>query len=330
MSAEDSTWLERRRRMVKCKVHGLHYDPKLTSGCAVCRKEGLLPVEKAKPQFLVLLVTLLGLAIVGFRLSGPFATALASMQLGEEQPAPVRRPPPPSEVTLDSERYRASLLRVEGAVFTPEAGPPVEMATRIADSLAALHGEIAASQPVEGAAAAADLQGLGAEIVPEGFDLAILERVRGSWRALRRKHFESVDWFQRPWIEPPAYDPAALALLDNVASELRGLVDEVAAQADQARRQVLPPTEEARRLGQWGEVQREWRGRVDTLRARMPPRPTASAPVQVQLGVQSLEGAFDLAQSLEGSAIPTVDRLEEVGAAADAARQAIEDARASG
>ena len=51
--AEHQSWIERRQRMVRCKTHGLHFDPRLSSGCVLCVKEWakLLP-NGASPRYL--------------------------------------------------------------------------------------------------------------------------------------------------------------------------------------------------------------------------------------------------------------------------------------
>ncbi len=57
--SRDDHWIKRRQRAAKCKIHGLHYDPELTSGCTLCRKEGLAALPRKKPQMLVMLLSML-------------------------------------------------------------------------------------------------------------------------------------------------------------------------------------------------------------------------------------------------------------------------------
>ena len=54
---DNNSWAERRQRMVKCKKHGLHYDPEMSTGCTRCLREAAKIRTTRPPQLVLIFVS---------------------------------------------------------------------------------------------------------------------------------------------------------------------------------------------------------------------------------------------------------------------------------
>ena len=68
----ENSWAERRGRMVKCKIHGLHYDPEMSTGCTLCLRDAAKTQRPTRPpQLVLILLCLLGMAAILLYIFGP-------------------------------------------------------------------------------------------------------------------------------------------------------------------------------------------------------------------------------------------------------------------
>ena len=283
--AEQESWIERRRRMVRCKTHGLHYDPTLSSGCILCVKEWAKLVPQRAPQFTIVLLCVLGMAVILYRVFGPGQSVGAAVLTEEEVVADIR---------LNPERYRPSIETLEAGLFaTVEDGRDLADAgisfTTAAEVLSA---SIQRLDPQDGGTAAA-LAALGAS-TREGFDFVALERLRDNWLRLRQRRFRSAAWFLTPEIQGSTRERVMLAEHRELARGLRTLLYEGAAEV-----QAIAESEDASGGDElWRRFAADWRQRLDVLWQGKPPRPSASAAVELLIAIQELERAYQRTQAL--------------------------------
>jgi hypothetical protein len=318
-------WLERQRRMVRCKVHGLHYDPELTRGCVLCQKEAGKRAPRRPPQLLVVLLCLMGIAIVLYQIFGrkpsggmEILTASAGEAESAETVAGVRVDPAP---------YRQVIEVLENALFERPADGAADLSAIAADVATSgrnLSDALRESGADAAAAAVAELVRRAAE---SGDDFRDLERLRTDWLRLRRRHLGSAPWFVEPAAEGSADERAMVAEYRSIADELVALIQEAAAESAALGEGTGEEDPEAR----WREYASDFRGRLLDLRRRFPPRRASrDSGSQVLLAIQYLEQALERARGLTAGARPRPGPgggFEEVLAVAERARQAFSEVR---
>jgi hypothetical protein len=319
--ADEEHWAQRRRRVAKCKVHGLHYDPRLTSGCTLCRKEGLGAEPRQKPQTVLMLLSLLGVAVILFRMFGPGSAVRADS--AATAPAATAAPAAPGAASsrLDPEPYRAAIAALEQALFKGSAASLPEMSDQVYHGLAQLRRDLVERR--EGEDAAVALDEIGERIIDQGLSIESLARVREEWIRLRARTFRPAPWFVVPSRVAALTDRAELMTYRAAADDLYALLGEGAERARQLLTPSTPnfvdPKEVALNQETWRGYRADWRRRIVELRRQLPARPAASADPQVLLATQRLEQAFAQVSALAAGDLPAGER---VGAAFDAAEQA--------
>jgi len=331
---EQEHWTVRRQRAVRCKIHGLHYDPKMTSGCSLCRKEGIKAQPRSRPQLIVFLLALLGLAVVGYRIFGPGGIGGQGFAAAEVE-SPIRvETPEPSAPALDPEQYREQLEALEKALFEPEAEELAAIGDDIVAATIRLTQAIRTQDPQAGRATADAIAELGraVELEAEEFTLNDLEASRATWSELRLKHFGGVSWFLAAPSELPPTDPAALVVYRSAIDELLSLVSEGSEEARTIAGSVASVGDEERdrRQEQWEEYARDWRQRLDQLQRRLPERPSSEDDAAILLATQKLEEAFTRVRALATDADLPNDhgfaaRFDEAVMLAERARGAFDD-----
>lgn len=317
--ADDNSWLERQRRMIKCKKHGLHYDPKMSSGCALCAREAAKQIPRRAPQLTLILLCVLGMMIALYQIFGVGAKGADAFDLTRSESEDT---PAAAVARLDPELYREAIENLEAAVHRPAVATSRELPAagiRIADAAHELSEAIARRQPRDGAAASAALSRLGTTADRKGFSLPDLRQARIDWQRIRARHFEPADWYGTPGQGGSEEQRIQLADYRDVASELIGLIAE--ASAEMATRPSSGEEENG-----WKAYASGWRQRLGEAWRRLP----SSAPVgvenpQVLLAIQKLERAFRSAES----AVQTADAagLAEALDLAEEARRGIESPR---
>lgn len=321
---DEEHWTVRRQRMVRCKVHGLHYDPRLTSGCAKCRKEGLIAAPaREKPQFLPLLLLILAIVLViysvflpGFRKRGVVQEELVPETLTAHK--------------LDPDGYREKIEKVETALYDNPATNIPLMVDDARLALTALAEGLNASPHHIGQRAAKDADELKAHL-PEDSELATVEgfeQARAEWPAFRSRYFSTVSWF-RPLLNADKNDDRVkLAAYRDLAGDLLALVGEGSARAEELSSERIPSWEDQERpTREWQRYREEWLGRVEALRSQLPGRPGIRADSEVLIATQHLEQAFSEAKSLAGTKLDsaTASRFEAALSLSEKAHRSFDD-----
>ena len=282
--AKQEEWSERRQRIVRCKAHGLHYDPELASGCTLCLKESAKAPSQRAPQFTILLLCVLGMAVVLFQIFGHRVgseTAPANTFAGGRSGSSLLAPGD----------YQPLIQALERDLFG-KIGDDLALATARA-SLATAARNLSAA--VAEAEPSSETLRLGAEAVAglappaEGdFGFDQLESLRGEWLRLRQRLFEPAPWFTTPERQG-SRDARVSVAEDNVlASRLRVLFEEGAAEAQAyADSSDLPDRDTLLE-----EFRAEWRQRLADTWNERPPRPESAADPRVLIAIQNLEQAF--------------------------------------
>lgn len=291
----DTSWAERRQRMVKCKIHGLHFDPEMSTGCTRCLREAAKAQPKRPPQLVLILLCLLGMAFILLYLFGPGQNqATRRVDLGV---ASVDN----SVEKLDPEPFRGAIESFETALFrTPidETEDLLIVGADISSSASYLSSRILEAEPTAGLTAADLIARLGQGISTDQVAMSDVDRARIQWLRIRKRRLQSADWFLDPSQATTADDSTSVAAYSNIASDLRSLVDDGLAEAQLLNDPTLPATGENSGLERWRVFSRDWRRQIDTVAGRMPSRPGADANSGLLLAIQDLERALTQIRAL--------------------------------
>jgi hypothetical protein len=312
-------WMERQRRMVRCKEHGLHYDPKIATGCYLCLKEAARHRIYRRPKFLVLLISALAMALILYAIFGPDqpydpdSAAPKGLELNDQGGAVTRLDPAP---------YRGAVETLERAFFRTPVESSADLALlgpRMASATSSLRNAIAREHPDSSAAGA--LSTRESEIPREGFSFADLESARESWLRLRERYLEEAAFYYRAPASSTtrsAAQPASLAEYRTLANDLENFLSDGYYNAQTAI--------DAGDSAGWQNYAQRWRERFTEMAKTRPRQPRAGADAALLLAYQDLDQALRKADSLSRSTRlpqslgPFEDALRQVRKAQDGLR----------
>ncbi len=319
----ETSWAERRGRMVKCKTHGLHFDPELSTGCTRCMREASKAQPTRPPQLVLILLCILGMTAILFYILGPGRAETDATDLFGGAAAVTDGP------KLDPEPFQLMMAALESALFRTTidetddllvASSDIEMAATV------LSGEILRVEPAHGMAAADLIARMAQAIPPDQVVLADIQRARNQWLQIRSQRFQRADWFFKPLAAGAPRAAASSADYSGAASDLRALIEnglaEVEALSDPATAVDGDPAE------RWRVFAGDWREQLASLKARIPPRPGTRAEGTMLAAYQDLEQALRLARTLASSNdLPAVSdtRFDEAITAALRAQQGFDE-----
>ena len=211
------------KRAVRCAVHGLHYDPELTGGCARCRREGL--IQRERPQFLPLLLLLLALTLVAARLVTAILADRAAPPT-EDGPVIVSQS---VDQRIDPDRHRDTITRIEQALY-PASLRDLSALRADARSAASI---LAADLRRDGASvAAAEIERWSETLAADGADADRLRAAQDAWLHVRPQTFLPAPWLATG-TPATTQDPTLLAdyleLTDAIDFAIRGIPDTASA-----------------------------------------------------------------------------------------------------
>ena len=318
------SWAERRGRIVKCKPHGLHYDPEMTTGCTLCLRDAAKNRQRATrpPQLVLILLCLLGMAAILLYLSGQNqATPLLDLGVAVESEAVQK---------LDPEPYRGSILALESVLFRTPLDETYDLLVVSEEARAAteeLSAAILRNEPIQGLDAADLIARMGQAIPADQVAVTDVDRARLQWTRLRQQRFQ-----EAPWFSPPAGpgEPTTLATSEysNAASSLRALLEDGAAEAAALNDPGDALAGDGDPVFRWQVYARDWLGEIQDLERRLSARPSADAANELLIAVQELERALSQARALATSAQPpdvTDPRFDEAITAALRAEQSFDE-----
>lgn len=320
MSSNDD-WLTRQRRMVKCPKHGLHFDPKMSTGCMRCLKERSKVRRRRRPQPLIILACILGMTIVLFRIFGPNLKpkeeALEGLAISEAS----------AERALDPAVYRQNIESFEGALFASEVIKSSDLEgvrARIRSALS-IFADALQLQGDGDSIAAREVEGLEAELAGSAWTYADLETLRDHWLRIRRRHFATAEWYHTPAASTrsaAAAQRASVAEYRDIANELANLLRQSSSEINDLT------TVPGDRVQAWKILSDDLNSQLRDIAARRPSRPRADSDSSLLVAFQNLERAFNMARSLGAAAKPPTDasRVEDALRTAEQAVVGFEEA----
>jgi len=320
----DTNWAERRGRMVKCKIHGLHFDPEMSTGCTRCLRDAAKAQPKRPPQLVLILLCLLGMAFILLYLFGPGQQQTAPPDLGVAslQGSDAQR--------LDPEPYRQPIQALETSLFQApidETEDLLVISGDISSSASHLSQRILENEPREGLTVADLIARLGQAIPTNQVTLSDVQRARLQWLRIRKERLLAADWFVEPSIATADSNTTSVAQYSAIASDLRFLIDDGLGQV-QSLNDTATNTDDESSTGSWRAFVRDWNDQLSRLSSRMPSRPSARAEAQLLVAIQDLEQALSQARALASEAnLPSAsdNRFEEAMNAALRAQQGFDD-----
>ncbi len=317
----ETSWAERRGRMVKCKPHGLHYDPEMSTGCTLCMRDAAKAERPTRPpQLVLILLCLLGMAAILLYLFGPGRGETTDViDLGVASNAAVAAP------KLDPEPYRVPFENLETSLFRIPLDEPEDLLIVSADAQAAasdLSSAILRAEPERGLTAADLIARLGQAIPTDQVMVADIQRARNQWLGIRRQRFLPADWFSEPSAAGARSTPSADGYSD-VAANLRALIENGAAEVETLNDPTVTSPDQ-----RWRTFTRDWQEELDRLESRLPARPGAGAASELLVAIQDLERALSQARALASSAQPpsaTDTRFDDAINTALRAQQGFDD-----
>lgn len=298
-----------KKRGKRCEVHGILYDPELTSGCARCRKRGNRPTSS--PKFLSLLITLLALTAVGaYVINGALKTLKddASLAATDIDPANVSDG---TATTIDPAPFEPTLRAVESALFDPVETDFAMIADRVAGEATTL---VSAMRRAE---TAPDITATVADFAVESRNtvnsLDSLQQLRDRWVRLRAAVFRPAPWMASGLVDASTGRLAARAHLDT----LQALVATALGASD--------------RTGVEGETADETTddlaSEVAALRDTLPPAPPLDADTRLLAGRRAIEGLLAELSTLASRAADAerAAALEDVATRASEAQLELEN-----
>lgn len=323
----------------------------MSSGCTLCLKEAAKSHPPKAPQFMIFLLSILGMAVVLYQIFGPGSGEGGDLGAGATQVASAAA----GTGKLDPEPYRQAIEALETVLFSP-----LEDAQDIADAgagLGATFGNLSAeirrreTEPESADAIARLAAPAGTPAAETAFPLASaeasvaetpaveapvddpqdrrfsfgeLERSRRTWLRLRGLYFLPASWLTEPAEDGSAKARILIAEHQEVARGLMALLREGATEAQA----FSDSAEEADEVG-FQEDLGDWRQRIDELWKSKPKRPGTAADPQILVAVQELETAFQRTWALAGSVAlgDPASRFDDVLALAEKAQRSFDDVR---
>ncbi len=319
----ETSWAERRGRMVKCKIHGLHYDPEMSTGCTRCLRDAAKAQPTRPPQLVLILLCILGMTAILFYIFGPGQETTDLIDLGVASGAATAAP------KLDPEPYRAPVETLETALFRTtidETGDLLVISGDIQSAATDLSTAILRDEPREGLEAADLIARMGQAIPIDQVVLADIQRARAQWLRIRQQRFQPADWYSRPAADGVERTTISATDYSDVASSLRALIEdglaEVEALNDPAAAADGDPAE------RWRVFAGDWQEQLDSLQSRVPARPDSQADGGMLAAFQDLEQGMRQARTLASSTgLPAVSdtRFDEAINAALRAQQGFDE-----
>ncbi len=285
------------------------------------------------PQFIMVLLCLLGIALVAFQIFGPALYRDEGEEITDTFPGDEDQDDQAqSGVRIDPESMQSQLIRLEIALFEPSDTDSFEdVVNGLIFEIDRMSELLKSSQEARQEALAADLEELSASIKADEFRLEDLESVQTKWIQLRGRSFQSAKWFRRPATLKPSsevtfavYRDAADELLRHIGSGITEAEDTIEEnegignlERDQLARRDL--------LSRWQESAQEWQAELESIGELLPDRPDSSATGDLMEAIYRLETAIRAGQNqMPTGRLPNAEDLQKMEEALARAQYAVE------
>lgn len=292
--------------MVKCKAHGLHFDPEMSTGCTLCLRAAAKSVPKRPPQLVVILLCILGMASILFYIFGvQRGAAPRALDLG------VATSPSLRTERIDPEAFRQPLEALEISLFQTRIDEPSDLlivSSDVAAQAEYLSARILEAKPIDGETTADQVARFGQSVPTDQVTFNDIQLARGQWLRLRDLRLKPAPWFYQPSEEGPTVAEISASGYSDVASGLRNLLDTGAAQAQALSDPTGSGIGSDEAAETWKTFTRDWRQQLASLESRLPARPSADADGQLLAAIQDLEQALAQMRNLASeSRVPSAN-----------------------
>ncbi len=255
----------------RCEIHGILYDPELTSGCARCRKGGFQ--RTSSPKLLSVLLTMLALtAVAGYVING----ALTSVRSDTNEASPTTEVAPEASstrvVAVDPTPFEGRIRALESALFDTDETDFAVVTDRVASEAAEL--EVALRRATLPAAITASLADFAAETRGASATVDAIQGTRDRWVRLRSSAFRPAPWMV-----------SGSARTDSGGLAIRNHLEIAQALASAALGASGEPLDTADAEADGATLAAE----VASLQARMPPSPPLDADPQLLASHRALD-----------------------------------------
>ncbi|MEM9557014.1 MAG: hypothetical protein AAGC60_22340 [Acidobacteriota bacterium] len=249
------------------------------------------------PQFIAVLLCLLGAALVAYGIFGPQDSEPEAPLVASGDLPPDAEAVSSTTTRLDPELLRSPLSEFERALF--RSGDSLErIGRRIAGESLALE---RATESIDAPAAeelASGVERIGERAGRDEFDFADLEALRGRWLVLREATLRPAGWMVSA--QRTDVDRAPIAAYGDAAAELETSLASAVAMASGLTTPdpMRGPDERDQRIAEWTEFAASWREQLADIERSLPQRPAASASDELLQAIQRFDLAFGQARSL--------------------------------
>ena len=264
------------------------------------------------PQFMMVLLCVLGSALVSFRAFGPklfvYESAVVSDVFTEQSSG--------SEaflgVRIDPETVKPRLTRLENALFSPDQADSIEsVINHVVFEVDGMAKALKESQDHRQEQAATELEDLRRDALKEGARAEDLKTFIDGWLKIRSTHFQFASWFRKPSGDSDTkmsvviYRDVAYALLSHLGEgleETESLLPEISKagtlEINKAFREEL--------LKRWQATATSWSSDLKRLQERIPKRPKTPPSRSALAAIQQLDSAMQASQNkLPSDRLPT-------------------------
>lgn len=260
-----------------------------------------LSVENRRrgPQFLAVLLCVLGLALILYKIFQPAPTGRGeAIEVAGERPVVAGE-----SAQVVSEDHRAAIEGFETALFAGANSDDLSLVlTTVAERGRSLARELLAAPGLAAQEAGAALLALLDALEDEGDPpLDRVAALRTGWLQLRGRIFQPANFFQRPSDQvgsDPLFLTAWRSNLDELQRAVVGATDRAAVLSEEMRTN-LDEEVRANARRELADVRTELVGQLEEIRRRVPPRPTGTGlPAGLMEGIQAHGQALELAGRL--------------------------------
>lgn len=280
-------------------------------------------LKRRGPQFIMVLLALLAIALILYRLFGPELLKVDEEEIADTFVAPEVEQA--ADVRVDPDLLRPEIEAFEEALFGERSARGLD---ELAGSIAGEGNLLAekARQLSEGRPRLSELESrvesLAAEIQAPSFDLERLDELREQWLQVRLETLHRADWFASP-TAAVAEDASALAAYRDAAVSLLSLVESALSEAEYFSERVA---EGESISGDWRDYEGDFFAELREIELTIPAeRPGTGASAQLLTAIQKLEQAVDFTRERVAVDMPgnPLDR-RDYDRAVDSAQAAVD------
>lgn len=289
----------------------------------IAEKKGFRRIEvddgPRGPQFLMVLLCVLGIALVGFKAFGPNLFRADTSDVFDAYSGSAGNSEA-SGARLDPQPMQSDLIRLETALFDPDQVDSLDLVVvNLQFEIERLLSRLSGADPRQ-TAAARSLERL-ADGLPESPDLETLERFKSDWLRYRGEHFQHASWFRTPSAgnRPTGLTYAAYREASSDLLRLAGriLTDTEAVLSERSALGTVADQEEtlARMTSDWNSTTQSWREELRTIRATVPSQPDRPPSNEALAAIQQLDSAFRACEGALPSGLPSDSDIQTIEAA---------------